>query len=575
MRGAWTGIVASIAAAVGVSATGLACGRAPVGHRSATGGGTVVIATAGDAESLVPPLVSGVTADQVADLVFEPLAEIGPALNTVGDAGFRPRLARTWRWAADSLSIAFALDPRARFHDGTPVRAADVRFTFQLYRDPATGSPLAADLADIDSVTARDSLTAVFWFRRRSPDQFYAAVYPLRILPAARLRGIAPAALGQSAFARAPVGSGPFRFAARTPGSQIEVVADTNYHLGRPLLDRVVWSVTPDPAAAVARMLTGDADVYEAIRPEQIGAMAHRPTLRTLTYPGLYEGYLRFNLRDPDAPNPGTIGAPAHPLFGDRALRRALATALDRRTMVRNVFDTLAVVSLGPFTHVLPTADTTVVQPVYDPAAAARALDALGWRARGPDGVRVRAGRRLSFTLIAPVSSQTRMRYAVLIQEQLRRVGVEVHVETLEFVAYLTRLRERRFDAAVDGRLLAPSARDLWGMWTTAAANAPGGNNTSGYANPAFDAALDRALAAPTRTAAAPWFHRAYQTIVDDAPVVWLFEPRSTLTVERRLRLVEVRPDAWWAGMARWSVAPDQAVARDRVGRHEPSPGRP
>ena len=573
-RRAWR-VVATAAIVSGASTLALAaCHHDRPGAASRSPGavgGTVVIATAGDAESLVPPLVSGITARQVTDLVFEPLAEIGPGLNTVGDAGFRPRLARSWTWGADSLTIAFAIDPRARFHDDTPVRAADVRFSFNLYRNPATGATDAADLADIDSVTVRDSLTAVFWFRRRAPEQFYSAVSALHILPAARLRGIAPATLATSAFARAPIGSGPFRFASRAPGRQIELVANPAYHLGRPLLDRVVWSVTPDPAAAVARMLTGDADVYEALRPDLLGAMSQRPTLRTLTYPGLYDGYLRFNLCDPDAPRStalarGDVPTPPHPIFGERALRRALAAALDRRMMVRNVFDTLATVALGPFTRAQLAADTTVIQPVYDPAAAARALDALGWHPSGPDGIRVRNGRRLSFTLIAPTSSQPRVRYAVLIQEQLRRVGVEVHVETLEFVAYLTRMRERRFDAAVDGRLLGPSAQDLWATWTTAAARAPGSANSGGYANPAFDAALDRALAAPTRSAAAPWFHRAYQTIIDDAPAVWLFEPRSILTFERRLRPVEVRPDAWWAGMARWSVTPGEEIARDRIG---------
>nr|MDQ6926567.1 ABC transporter substrate-binding protein [Candidatus Eremiobacteraeota bacterium] len=409
-------------------------------------GGTVVIATAGGVESLVPPLTIGTTASEVRDLIFEPLAEIGPGLNTFGDAGFRPRLAERWTWAADSLSIAFHLDPRAHFHDGSPVRAADVRFTFDLYRNPATGSHVAIDLVGIDSVTARDSLTAVFWFHYRSPEQFYSAVIPLRILPAARLRDVPPAALGQSAFAQAPVGSGPFRFASHSPGTQIEVVANPTYHLGRPFLDRVIWSVTPDPAAAVARMLTGDADVYEALRPEQLTLLARRPSLRMISSAGLYNGYLLFNLRDPEARTPRP-----NPIFGDRALRRALAAALDRRTMVRNVFDTLAAVALGPFTRAQPSADTTVVQPVYDPAAAARALDALGWRPSGPDGIRTRNGRRLSFTLIAPISSQPRLRYAVLIQEQLRRVGVEVRVEPLDFVTYLTRLHERRFDAAVHG----------------------------------------------------------------------------------------------------------------------------
>jgi ABC-type transport system substrate-binding protein len=100
-------------------------GRAPraragdAGTAEATGG-TVVVATGADAETLFPPLAVGLTARQVTDLLFEPLAELGDELNTVGDAGFRPRLARAWTWAPDSLSIAFHLDPRAHWHDGAP-----------------------------------------------------------------------------------------------------------------------------------------------------------------------------------------------------------------------------------------------------------------------------------------------------------------------------------------------------------------------------------------------------------------------------------------------------------------------
>ncbi len=524
----------------------LACGGRDAASAGRAAANTVVIAAAGDAETLVPPLVVGLTAAQVRDLVFEPLAEIGPALGTVGDAGFRPRLATRWTWSRDSLAIAFHLDPRARFHDGSPVRADDVRFSFDLYRDPSVGAAAAGELADIDSVRAPDALTAVFWFRRRFPEQFYTAVGSLRVLPAARLRGVPPAALARSAFARGPVGSGPFRFVARDPGSRIELAADTAYHLGRPRIDRVVWSVTPDPRAAVARLLTGDADVYEALRPDQLRTVASEPALRTITYPGLYNGYLLFNLR-------GSAAGTSHPIFGERALRRALAAAIDRRTLVRNVYDTLAAVALGPFTRAQQWADTTVAQPVYDPAAAARTLDSLGWRP-GPDGVRARGGRRLSFALIAPSSSQPRMRYAVLLQEQLRRVGVEVRVEALEFVAYMTRLRAHQFDAAVHGLLLDPSPRVLRRVWGRGESGGPGAYNYGDYASPAFDDALDRALAAPTPAGAAPWFHRAYQTVIDDAPAVWLFDPRPVLTVARRLRVEGLRPDAWWAGMARWSI---------------------
>ena len=104
-------------------------------------GGTLVIATAADAGTLLPPLIADVQGKQVSDQVFDGLAAIGTSINTVGDEGFTPRLAERWEWAGDSLSIVFHIDPDARWHDGAPVRASDVRFSHQVYTDPRVASP--------------------------------------------------------------------------------------------------------------------------------------------------------------------------------------------------------------------------------------------------------------------------------------------------------------------------------------------------------------------------------------------------------------------------------------------------
>src|SRR5215218_1048326 len=92
-------------------------------------GGTFIVATSSDADYLLPPIISNLQSKVVADFIFDRLAEIGPEMNIVGDRGFEPRLAERWEWATDSLSIRFRLNPRARWHDGAPVRASDVRFT--------------------------------------------------------------------------------------------------------------------------------------------------------------------------------------------------------------------------------------------------------------------------------------------------------------------------------------------------------------------------------------------------------------------------------------------------------------
>lgn len=209
-----------------------------------TPGGTVVITVGAIPKSIFPPLVSSIGENQIADIIYDRLAEPAGSLNTVGMDGFEPELAAGWEWGPDSLSIVFRIDPRARWHDGVAVTARDVKFTYELYVDSATNSADAPLLANIDSVSVRDSLTAVFWYKRRYPEQFFDAAYQMRIMPQHALASVRRSALDTSSATRRPIGSGRFRFANWSPGS-LELVADTANFLGRPKLDRLVWVLSP------------------------------------------------------------------------------------------------------------------------------------------------------------------------------------------------------------------------------------------------------------------------------------------------------------------------------------------
>jgi peptide/nickel transport system substrate-binding protein len=94
----------------------------------------------------------------------------------------------------------------------------------------------------------------------------------------------------------------------------------------------------------------------------------------------------------------------------------------------------------------------------------------------------------------------------------------------------------------------------------------PGGANFGAYESAAFDAHVDSALAAPDAARSQTQWLRAYQTAVDDAPAVWLFEPRNIAGAHRRLRVAGLRPDAWWARLGEWSIPAGERVGRDRVG---------
>jgi peptide/nickel transport system substrate-binding protein len=521
-------------------------------------GGTMVVSTGADADVLLPVLTQSVQGAQVSQLMFELLAMPPEDLSTFGDDGFTPALAERWTWSDDSLSIAFHLSPNARWHDGTPVRAHDVAFTHALYTNPGTGSHTAPLLRGIDSVTVADSLTAVFWYGRRHLEQFFQAAYLMRIHPRHLMDTIPVARLRSSDIARRPVGSGPFRFAAWIPGSSMEVVADSAHHRGRPHLDRIIWTVAPDPSTLSARLFSGEADFLEMLRAEMMGEFARNANVRAVPFPSLFQSFVLFNVRDP------RNRQSAHAIFGDREVRRALSMAIDRAVLVANTFDSLGRVGIGPINRVMAGADTSLGHLEYDLQRSRRLLDSLGWVVR-PDGFRQKGGRQLRFSLMVPTSSAPRMRMAVLLQEMMRQVGARMEVEQMEFTTFASRQSARRFDAAIGFWALDPSPSSIRQVWGTEAADAEGGANYGGYRSVAFDALVDSATSTLSPAQARAYLRRAYEVLLQDAPAVFVVETVNYVGIHRRIVPGALRADGWWHTAHEWSVPAPQRIARDAV----------
>lgn len=519
--------------------------RAPSG---AATGGSLVIAAPGDADNLVPPVGTAQTAAHVTELIFPRLARLTPSLNTVDDSGFAPEVAARWEHR-DPLTLAFHLDPRARWSDGAPITAADVVYTFGVYRDTLTGSPYAVNLEPIAGVTAEGDSTVVFRFRRPYPEQLYDATFHLQILPKHLLDTIPDARLGSSRFAREPVGAGPFRFMRWETGSEIVVEADTTWFLGRPKLDRIVWRVMPDVTSAVTALLAGEADAMETIpQRDEIERVLQDTTLRLVPYPSPFLGLILFNVRRPP--------------FADRDVRRAVGMAIDRATLVTALFGPYGEVPVGAVSRMVWIADGgPIAQLPFDTAQAGRLLDAAGWRLAPGASVRTRGGRPLRFTLLVPTTSRSRQQAAVLVQDQLRRVGVQMEIEPLEYAVFEQRGDRGAFEALFLSRTLDPSPANLVQFWGSSAV---GHANLGGYASPAFDSVLAAAAAAPDRARALPLYHQALGQLNEDAPAVFLFSPRNNAAFHRRFQGVTIRPDSWLSTAAAWSVAPGRRLPRDQ-----------
>lgn len=534
--------------AVGIlSAAG--CG----GASDKTGRGrTVVISTGGDADILFPPTHRQSQALAVTDLLFDKLADIGPALNTLGDAGVVPKLAERWEWSPDSMSVTFHLNPRARWHDGPPVRASDVRFAFVVYTDKSLGSSIGADILEVvDSISVGDSVTCTAWFKLRTPERFHVLTYNLKPLPEHILGSIRPESIPTSPFSRQPVGNGPFRLVKWQPGQSIEVAAVDSFYRGRPSIDRVVWTIVTTSTVASQRVFSGEADFIEKLNEAEARTAETNADLKVVPAGGSVYHFLVFNQREGDSNKP-------HPILGEREMRRALTRAVDKSAIVTNILGPLGRVSFGPFVRLQWSADTTLNQIAFDRAAAVKTLDSLGWKV-GADGVRARNGRRLAFSVLVSTSSDERKRAAVLLQEQWRQIGVQVEVEVLDNAGMGQRVTGRRFDAFTHGLTAGPSPSGIRQSWTTAALTMRNGFNFGRYINPRVDSSIDAAITATNVDTAKARYRLAYQTLVDDAPAIWLMEPSVFAAANRRLDVGTLRRDAWWSGIPDWRLASDSA----------------
>jgi peptide/nickel transport system substrate-binding protein len=519
--------------------------------------GTLVVTATGSITTLLPPLSDAAAERDIFDQIFLRLADLKAGASTIGDSGFVPQLARSWEWT-DPLTLTFHLDPRARWQDGPPITATDVQFTYESYVDTLVSSMDMTTLSHIASVTAQDSLTAVFKFKDRYPEAFFDATFHMRILPEHVLRNVPRAEWRTTPFGRSPIGNGPYRFLRMVPGQSVELVADSGFFLGRPHLRRLIWRFATELPVAVTQVIAGDADAIEVlVSPSNIQRAEATPHLALYPYAGGTYTFMRFNLRaNGNATRP-------HPLFADPDVRRALVLATDRATMVQSVYAGHAKVPPGPISQMwtwlwIPE----LAPPPFDTAQASQLLTARGWRDTNGDGIRDRAGVRLSFHVAVPTTSAGRKQYARLLQEQLRAVGAELVIDEMDNAALSDREHAGTFDAALESLQTDPTPSSgvpqIWGT--------EGGFNYGHYSNPTFDGYVAAATKAPDPSAARADWVAAFATLDRDAPGIMLYALDNVAAVDKRVTDVQVRPDSWLALVRNWRIPPDQLNERDRVG---------
>lgn len=540
---AWRQVAALLALVIFVAA---GCRRpAEQGPRTPTAegpraGGQVIVGIPGDVTTLNEYQSAGDAAElNTIDLLFPSLMIEQPDYE-LHPPSFAPRLATSWAFSQDNRIITFNLRPDARWSDGVPVTAEDVRFTFRVQKDRRI-SPPGLEIKDfIEDVEVVDPLTVRFHFTR---------VYPYQLMDANDGHIVSAHAWGKvplerwrtTDFEPIMVTAGPFRLASHTRAQTLALERDPAYWgQPRPYLQRLVFRILPEVSAQLSQLLAGEVDLVESVPPREAERIRADPDLELIEFPSRLWGFIGWNNR--------------RPLFSDRRVRRALTLAINRKAAVDTVYHGYARLAKGPVLSSMWAFNRNLPQLPYDPEQARALLAEAGWRRVNKEGLLERDGRPFVFDLLYPATNTMRGELAVLIQADLARLGIRVRPLQAEFATFLARQESGDYDAAL-GAWEEATKVDLTSSWSTPTATA-GSNNVVAYSNPEVDRLIAAAREEPDYTRAKVILDRIQELIVDDQPVTFLYESNQLVGVSRRVRGADINAAGVFFNVEEWYWGP-------------------
>ena len=447
-----------------------------------TRGGTLTWGQWDKIDLIDPALTTGAAAGEIAQNILDTLITL--------DAEQKPHPALATKWTIEDSAkkFTFTLRDGVKFHDGSTLTAAAVKGSFERILDPKLKAGAVVSLAGpIDTVTTPNDSTVVFTFMQGYP-AFMSQIwrYFFGILSPKYLATLKP---GDQATE--PVGSGPFKFAGRSPDGVVTLKAFADYGWGSdifknraaPWLDTVKFRAITEPSTRIATLESGENLLIDEI-PETDYARLKDDKRFTFVMSPRASHTLGFSMNVTKAPT------------DEHAVREAVNWAVDRKTIVDRVFFGVHHVSVGPLSEGVWGRDETIEKAFsFDPARAKKLLDDAGWKL-GTGPIRQKSGQDLSILLVTFRSPWTEIGQAM--QAQLRDVGIDLKVQVMERGPYLDLVRSYKHNMAATST----TAIDPDGILRVCyhSANRVGGSNFSNVADPALDALLVKGQAQELNT---------------------------------------------------------------------------
>jgi peptide/nickel transport system substrate-binding protein len=423
-------------------------------------------------------------------------------------------LATSFSVSADQHAYTFKL-AETRWHDGQPFTSADVAFTLAVARNPASGSNFTARLAGVTTVETPDAHTVVL--KLAAPNAaLLDTLSKLFIVPQHALAAIPVADLARHPWwSTTPLGTGPFRFVRYVSGQYVALAANPDYRLGKPKVDRLVNRYFENTAGAVAALRSGEIQ-FSYVEPDDLANFRDNPAFRIIEGNSYVVNYLGFNQEVP--------------LWKDVRVRQAVMHAIDRATIIKQLYGGAAVPANCGYVAA-PVVPAGIDPYGFDPAKAKALLAAAGW-------AKVAGARPI--TLLTYYNNPLAANVMAAIQAMLADVGINVvprivDVPTYNSIVYAATPDWNSFPMVYAGYQDGPDPSSL-----NAALNAtqvpPAGANIMRVRTPALTTALNTALAETDASKRAGRYQEVCRVMNAELPWGTLWVTSRYGVVSRRLQ---------------------------------------
>jgi peptide/nickel transport system substrate-binding protein len=423
---------------------------------------------------------------------------------------YHPGLAESWDVSDDGMRVALRMRSGVRWHDKHAFGVLDVQATLEpLLRKGTDAAVLRAELADVAAIEIVTERTIRLVLKRPS-DLVLRALCDIPMLPDHLVRGVRPEA---SPIARAPVGTGPFRFVGWDRGKRIRLARAPEAWGTSVGVEEIVFDLDSDAVRALNRTRRGELDILPRVLEVHYPDQVEPATLHGMT--SLYKltpdrtSFLLVNHR--------------HAPLDDARLRRAMALLWDRERFARELHKDLVRPIGGPvFGGPAPA-------PRFDRKRAIAMLDEAGYRDSNTDGVRDRNGAPIRFTLLIPTGSRTLGVEAHAFVLEMRKSGLLVDVVPADPATFMARLGRGEFDLAPMMWEELPD-EDPWPLF-----GAGGAFNYGGYSSSTLEPFWDELRVAQGEAGRRPVMARIASVIADEQPMIFLYRTDIPALVSTRV----------------------------------------